>query len=312
MTESHHFKSALQGIMLATTGWSFFAIGDAMCKHLTHEYHVMQVIFLNSLFGAIIMAAWVCWSYGPKAFLTPRWRWHLARGCSVVCTTVFGLNALQRLPLADFYGIVFLAPMMTTIMSVLFFGDKIGWHRSCAIIAGFIGVLVLATPSFDSINSGIFYGAAAVIFVGLNAIIVRKIGKEPVLPLYALFPFIFNTVVSAPLALPHFELPHGVFDYSLFAALAPITALGFVFYALGFARTNQTALVAPFHYTQIFWGILFGWVFFSEIPGVRTIAGLMIIIASGLYMIWREYVLGPRVAKSLEPRATPQDGINTV
>lgn len=292
------FHQSLNAIGLACLGWFFFCACDVVTKSLVQGYSAAQLLATNAIIGLALTGAIVLARHGWRAFLTPNWRWYLFRGVTVIGSSFCVVNALGLIPLADFYGIIFLVPMITTLIAVIFLKEHIGPWRWGAIFAGFLGVLIIAGPSFSENSIGYLYALAAALFAGTNALVIRKIGHEPVVTLYAFFPLLANAVFFVPLlfATTGFEMPRTGVDWSLFILTAPLAYLGMILYSLGFSRARDTSLVAPFHYSQMLWGVLFGLLFFDEIPGLPTVLGAMIIIGAGLLVIWREHLHHHKIA----------------
>lgn len=286
------FRESLDAVLFASFGWFLFCVCDAMAKHLSGHYSAFEILALTGVSGLILSGAWILGQHGWAGFKTPKWNWYLLRGLSQSGSSYFVIKSLYLIPLADFYGIIFMTPMVMTLLAALFLKEKIGAYRIGAIAVGFIGVLIIAGPSFDSGNAGYLYALMGVGCASLSGIFVRKIGRDPVLARYAFYPFLVYTLIFVPMILfTGFEIPTDPVDLTLLAFFAPVSLLGLLGYSVGFARARDTALVAPFHYTQMIWGALFGFVFFGDIPALTTFAGAGLIILAGLLVIWREHAL---------------------
>lgn len=286
--DKDHLKEALIAILMCLAGWFSFALCDTLSKWLVQDYHISMVICLSSLPIAIFAGLAILWKDGPEGFKTPDLKWHLARSFLVVLTAIFVVSALRTVPLADYYGITFLAPFMAALLASFFLKEKIGIHRLIAIIAGFGGVLVIAQPQFATYSIGILYAVGAALSISVTAIVLRKIRQKQNILLFGFFPSVFNSVVHAPLTIKHFTMP-SAFDVLLFAALSVFILGGLLFISIGLRRAPAYAIVAPFQYTQIVYGITLGFLIFGDIPTQTTLTGIAIIVLSGLYLIWREY-----------------------
>lgn len=286
------FRQNIKAILIAMTGWFFFSVGDAITKILSFQYTTVQMIAIAATTGAILSGGMILTRYGPRGFLTPNWKLFAARGVLVVAVSYFAVKALSLISLSDFYGIVFMTPFLVTILSVLFLRERIGIHRITALILGFIGVLVLVGPQMDSAPYGLFMAFAGMVGGSIVTIIIRKIGREKVTLMFAFVPCLANSLVYLPLMLLTGVPPIGTDIYFPAMMLVGITTLiAFICFSLGFTRATETAVIAPFHYTQMVWGVLFGYLLFGDVPPLTTIIGSAIILGAGLYMLWREYVL---------------------
>ena len=128
------------------------------------------------------------------------------------------------------------------------------------------------------------------VFSGATIMTVRKIGHGVPIPLYGLYAYVFILIFSiAGLIITGDFRPIQTHDVPLLLIHGPVVVFAITFLSMGFAKAPQTAIVAPFNYTQIIWGVLFGWIFFQNFPTATTWAGLSLVIAAGLYSLWREY-----------------------
>lgn len=285
------FRQNIKAILIALTGWFFFSVTDAFTKTLTDEYGIAQLIGMGSFIGMMLSGGLIYARYGWRGFLTKNWKLFLLRGALVVVVSWMVVKALSLITLPDFYGIVFMTPFFVTILSVLFLKERIGVHRVIAMIAGFIGVLILAGPRLDSVPLGLLLAFGGMMGGSLVTIIIRKIGREPVTLLFAFVPCTANALIYVPLMLASgFHIPENPFDLWQPATLGITAFIGFICFSIGFTRATETAVVAPFHYCQMIWGILFGYLLFGDVPPATTVIGSLVILLAGLYMLWREYV----------------------
>lgn len=291
-TTHHHFRTNLSAIGAGILGWAFFSLVDTTAKWLSQDYAAAQIVFVSSAIGAVICGLWIVAKQGWRGFAPTEWKLYTARGVLMAINAYCIILALQHIALADFYGVVFLSPLIVTLLAMLILKERVGIHRIAAIIAGFIGVIVLAGPQFADNNIGLIMAFIATCLTSMGAIIVRKIGPGARAIHHAFFPFIAGTIIYAPMVIwgEPMRMPATALDITLFLALAPLSFLGFLFYASAFSRVSETAIVAPFHYTQMIWGVLLGYILFDQLPTTPTIAGSVIIACAGLYVIWREHI----------------------
>ncbi len=282
------FRKNLAAIGLCVFGWTAFSLTDTASKWLSQDYPVSEVIALVSIPTLLISALWIIAAHGMRGFITPHFKWHMVRGFCVAATAFCVVHSLALIPLADFYGINFLAPLLVSLLSHLLLKEKIGWHRLSAICIGFGGVIILAGPQFNTYNTGILYAFGCVLFVCANSLILRKMSGEKILPLFALYPALWNIALNAPLMIPGFKMPEAA-DLLLFLAVGPLLLAALMTCSMGISRASETAVVMPFNYIQMIWGVLFGYILFHDAPNATTMAGAAIIIGSGLYVIWREH-----------------------
>lgn len=278
----------MNAILIVCLGWLFFSLADTNSKFLVQYYPVNLVLFINGSLGALFCGAWLLIRDGWKGFHSEKWKWHILRGICVTGTAYTVVHSLYYLPLSDFYGISFLSPFIIAVLSHLLLKEAIGWHRMVAILIGFAGVLVLAQPQFETNNVGLVWALMVPIFVSLNALIVRKIGPNESMALFAFVPFLSLALFILIIGHGDFSIPAA--EHAIWFILSPLLVTGgLIGFALGFAKATESSAVVPFGYTQIFWGTLLGYLVFGDIPAPATIAGLTLIIGAGLYVLYREH-----------------------
>ncbi len=287
-TDTGHLREVTIAVLLCVVGWFVFAVCDSTSKWLIQTYSVSQVICIGSLPAALVSAVLIFFKSGMAGFKTADLKWHMARAISVVFTSIFVVSALRTLPLADFYGITFLSPFVTALMAAFFLKEEIGRHRMLAIICGFAGVLVIAQPQFATYSIGLVFAFGATMAISGTAIVLRCMRSKENVLLFALFPAAANSIVHAIPTAQSFIMP-SLFDCMAFGILAASILFGLLLIATGLRRAPTYAVVAPFQYTQIVWGIALGYLLFGDLPTATTLAGICVIVASGIYLIWREY-----------------------
>jgi drug/metabolite transporter (DMT)-like permease len=222
--------------------------------------------------------------------LSPNWKWLIARAVCIGIVSTSVVNAFKHAPIADVYGLTFSAPFIAVCMAYFLLRESVGWHRWLAVIVGFIGVIILVGPQYNSLSIGIMFAALAAIAIATGTIVIRKIGNAEYLPLFILYPFIGMAVINIPLSFQEFHIPEAEFLWK-FIFNTMFVLGGVLFTTFGIANAKSTASVAPFVYVQLIWGVIFGYFIFNDIPTLPTIAGLSLIVSAGLFMIYREQQL---------------------
>lgn len=259
---------------------------DLCAKWLLADYSLEQFVFLRSIFGLSIFLLSARWYGGLRSLKTQRWQWHFVR--TLLATgAMFGFfYGLTQMPLVNTLTIAFTAPLMVTAMSVPFLGEHVGWRRWVAVIVGFAGVLIVLRP-----GSGLFsLGAIAVIFAALCyaglAVTARKLADTESSFALAVYVVTGPLLVSAILVPGNYTPPTG--NGWIFFALAGLcSALAWVGIIGGYRRAPPVIL-APFEYTALVGAAVAGYWIWGEVPDRWVIAGGLVIIGSGLYIVHRE------------------------
>lgn len=269
--------------------WAGFIVSamDGIAKWAVGIFPVAQVIFLRSVCVLILMVPLVMRAGGLRALKVRRPGLQLLRAfCSVTSLFCF-FESLRLLPLATVIAISFGAPLFMTALSVPFLGEKVGVHRWAAVVVGLVGVIVIAAPSDAGLMSwGAALGIAASLFFATGLVVVRALAHvetDASLMFWQAIGFLVPTAFLAPLD----WLEPTAIDIGLIALMAVLITLGQ--YAMIWAfRAAPVGAVAPFQYVELVWATLIGFTIWRELPAANVWVGSAIVIASGLYVLWRE------------------------
>ncbi|MCU4651641.1 DMT family transporter [Roseibacterium sp. SDUM158016] len=279
-------NTGLRGILSALAAFGVFATHDVIIKYLGGSYSPFQIVFFSVLFG-FPMVTFLLMSDPERGNLRPVHPWWTGvRTAMVVVAAGTGFYAFSALPLAQVYAILFAAPLLITILSVPILGERVGIHRALAVVAGLGGVIVVLQPGTTELTAGHIAALVAAVCGAFASVIMRKIGREERSVVLILYPMMANCVVMG-LALPFVYQPMPGQDMLLLAVIAALAlaATHLLIYAY---RAAAAATVAPMQYSQIIWASAFGFFLFDEGLSMATLLGTAIIVASGLYIVFRE------------------------
>ncbi|MFN6952993.1 MAG: DMT family transporter [Albidovulum sp.] len=276
----------LRGAILALVAMGIFATHDAVVKSLGANYSPFQILFFGALFSfppvAVIMV-----KDSREASLRPRHlSWVLLRTVLTVVTGVSAFYAFATLPLAQVYVILFASPLLITILAIPLLGERVRVRRWAAVIVGLIGVIIVIRPGQAEFSLGHLAALTAAVCGATASVIVRKIGSDERSVVLLLFPMVGNFIVTG-LALPFVYHPMPVGDLGLMAVIAGLGLVASFLVILSY-RAGEAAIVAPMQYSQILWATGYGYLLFDEGLDGATVLGAGIIIASGLYIVFRE------------------------
>ena len=277
-----------RGILFALGSYASFATADALIKLHSERFSTFQIALIIACFALLPAVALAKGRGGVRAFLPRRWNLVIARAvltstCCVLAWTAFGL-----LPLAESYALLFMAPLLVTALSALVLGEAAGWRRWLSTLVGFAGVLIMLDPQFDNWNQGHLFAACAAVLGAGSFLILRKIGDAETSASILTTLLVALIVVSAVPALQYWVAPAtGEWIALVLAGLLFGSGQAGLVFA---TRDAPAALVAPFQYTQMAWAVAFGITIFGDHPSLNLLFGLAIVVASGLFSIWRETV----------------------
>jgi S-adenosylmethionine uptake transporter len=284
------------GILLFLTGVLFFAINDALGKWLVADYGVAQLMLLRTTGAAAVLALLIVRTR-PSLRLEGQWGLHLVRVACMTGDTFAFYFATRDLPLADVMTFYMAAPLIITALSVPFLGERVGLHRWSAILVGFAGVLVALRPTEAAISQSALVALFGATMFAFAITITRKLRDTHWLPLVS-WQFAGAGLVGAVLS-PLAWVTPGPTDLALMFLVGIVAMVCFICITKALALAPASVL-APFQYTSIVWAALLGWMIWGDEPTLPIAVGNAIIIASGLYVFYRERVKG-----ALPPRLEP-------
>lgn len=264
-----------------------FSVFNATAKWLVADYSPFQIMFFRGLFGLLPVALLLLHDGGGRTTITSRrLDLQLLRGATALMTNICFIIAYQSMPLADAVAIGYAAPIFVTILSVPMLSERVGVHRWSAVIVGFIGVLLVAQPGVGILDPAALIALAGTISYAVMIIITRALGRiDSTICTMAHSTLIYALACS--LALPFVWFTPSWPDLALFLGLGFVSGAGMFFFMQAY-RHGEAATIAPFDYTAMGWAILFGLLIWGDIPGSVTVAGIAVIMLSGLYITRRE------------------------
>ena len=265
-----------------------FSLMDAIVKW-SDAYPVGQVLFFRGFCGMI-----------PIFFLIPRERYfdfyktnrpllHFKRCLAGLIAIVAIFIALRKLPLATVVSISFAAPIFTTILSIFFLKEKVGLYRWLAVFVGFIGIIIISEPGFSSLN--LYYLYPIIFCLGLSyvAIAIRQLSStEPVWLIG--FYFSFSIMIISFFSFYQGWILPNLKDLFLLSMVGVLGGLANLWLTQSY-KLSEVTLVTPLKYLALVFGIVFGYLFWDEIPTIKTLMGASLVIVSSFIIFRREIYL---------------------
>ncbi|HCQ67358.1 MAG TPA: EamA/RhaT family transporter [Rhodobacteraceae bacterium] len=282
----------LSGPLFALLAFGIFATHDVIVKFLGAVYSPFQIIFFTTLFS-FPLVTFMLMRDATEGHLIPKHPgWIGLRTVSAIIAAGSAFYAFSALPLAQVYTIIFASPLLITLLAIPVLGEKVGIHRLGAVVVGLAGVVVVLRPGSADLGPGHFAAMATAVFGALASVIVRKVGRDERTVVIMLYPMAANFIVMGILlAFVYQPMP-----VEHLGATAVISLLGFGggLLLISAYRNGDAAIVAPMQYSQIIWATGYGYLLFDERVDRATLIGAGIIIASGVYIVWREARLGSK------------------
>ena len=269
-----------------------FSIMDLIVKW-SDNYPVGQVLFFRGFCGLFPLFFLIPKEKYFNFYKTKRPSLHLKRCLSGLIAIVAIFIALRKLPLATVTSISFAAPIFTTILSIFLLNEKVGFYRWLAVLMGFIGILIISEPGFNSMN--IYYVYPIVFCLGLSyvAITIKQLSStEPVWLIS--FYFSLSIMIMSLFTITNGWIFPNIIDLALLSLLGILGGLANLWLTQSY-KLSDVSLVTPLKYLGLIFAIFFGYIFWSEIPTSKTLTGSALVITSSIIIFRREIYLKKQI-----------------
>ena len=282
--DTDNVGTAIVWILLGVSG----GLGlDLVAKELLRSYSLQEFVFMRSAIGVVIFLLLAPQFFGGyKRLRTSRWHWHLLRSVLAIGAMYGFFYGLTKMPLVNALALGFTAPLMVTALSAIFLGDDVGWHRWGAVVAGFIGTLIILRPGTGEIGWAAICVLIAAFCYACQAITARHLSTESLLSLTVYVVVGPLLLATALLNEDNWIMPD-VKGWVLMVGAGICSVVAWIGFINGYQRSSP-AILAPFEYAALIGGAVAGYLIWGEVPDFWVIVGASIIIASGLYVVYRE------------------------
>ncbi|MCG8619794.1 MAG: DMT family transporter [Desulfobacterales bacterium] len=302
-------KAPVKGIIYLIGGIFIFSLQDAIIKHLCGDYPLFEIMFCRSLAAIIPCLVLIHFDVGLGRLKSRRPLLLIGRGLLFFCCYILYYLGIAALPLAENIALFYTGPFFITMLSAALLRERVGLSRWAALAACFTGVLVMVNPSSGMATAAAVLPVLAALTYAFTTLATRKAaGTESasVMSLYVMVVFLIlaglqglvsrhlDIAVTGPPWIDFLLRPWimpSLPDLGWMLAQGVIATAGF--YGLSQAyRLAEASTVAPFEYSGLFPTILWGFLFWNEIPPLPTLCGILLILASGIYLLRQEAAAG--------------------
>ncbi len=305
-------SSNLKGIFFLILATFIISLQNIAIKWIGGDYSALEIVAVRSLIA--LPCILIFYRFEGKRGLpkTQHPRLELLRGFFLFLSYTAFMMGLAALPLAEIEAIRFSVPLVITLLSVVMLGEKVGLRRWLALLVGFIGVLLVVRPGSATFNLGSIFVLGTVLFYALTVILTRKLKNDDssatmsffsslvylaaaliLVPLPALIGDVPNAHPSIAFLIRPWSMPT-LMDLGVMAGLGLIWSGWMVFLSRAYSEA-QASVLAPFEYLSLPINILWGFLFWREIPTWITLAGAALTLFSGLYVLYQERKDRPEV-----------------
>jgi len=298
------FSDNTIGAFLMMASMAAYTMNDALMKTLAGTVPLFQVIFLRGCLTTVAVAV-IAWRMGAfSSRVSRRDSGAIAlRVVGEVAGTYFFLTALYHMPLANVTAILQSLPLALTLAAALVLGEPVGLKRILAVLAGFVGILMIVRPGTEGFNVYALYGLAAVACISVRDLATRRLSRETssMLVTFATSATVMTVFGLASLTGDWAPLSSG--DGLIIVGASVLIVAGYLT-SIMVVRVGEISFTAPFRYTAILWALALGWLVFGDWPKPIVLVGAGIVVASGVFTLYREARLGrqKRPVPVLRPR----------
>ena len=276
----------MKAIILNLSAWAVLPFMDTIAKYLSSEISFFQITWARYFFTVVWTLPFMFFFFKKNLKWSENPKLQILRGMTLLSANICFFYSISVISMAKALTLAFIAPLVTTALSPIILGEKVGIKRWSAVIVGFIGSLVVIRPGLIEFNIATFAALGTGFFYGVYLIITRKLHTvdNPLLTL--LITGVVGAIVSS-VFVPIVWVNLSQSQWLWLALMGIFACLGhlLLIYSLRYADASK---LAPFGYFEIITNIILGYYFFKDFPDVWTFAGLAIIISSGVYIFRRE------------------------
>ncbi len=281
--------SRLKGIGLYCLALMCFTALDTSAKWLGQSMSPLLAVWFRYIVSIVLVLAVLNPWTRPGVFRTNRPGLQLVRSLMLLLSTAFNFLALQHLQLAETISITFVTPLLIALLAGPLLGEWVGPRRLIAIGVGFAGVLVVMRPGLGGLHPAVLYVLAGVVAYACYNLLTRLLAAHDSSETTMVYSGLVGAVVMS-FAVPFvWTTPEGALSWTLILVMGVAGSVGH-WLVIGAHRLAPASTLAPFMYSQLIWMVLAGLLVFNQLPDRFTVAGGLIVVASGLYLLHRERV----------------------
>jgi drug/metabolite transporter (DMT)-like permease len=300
-----------RGIALKIASTFVFTLMLVCVKAVADRVPAGEIVFARSFFALIPIIAVLIWQGQLAGSLRTERPWiHVSRGAVGLISMALNFVALSFLPLPEAMMIGYAAPLMIVVLAAVILNERVRIYRWSAVAIGFLGIVIILWPRLTLLRGGLAHDAALVgALVALvsafcsafAAIFIRSMTHTEPTGTIVLY-FALSSSVLSLVSLPFGWSVPGSIDAMLLIATGLLGGIGQILMTSAY-RNADAATIASFEYVSMLWGIGFGYIFFREVPAATVLLGGAIVIAAGIFIIFRERQLG--LQRKRQRKATP-------
>jgi len=280
--KNHH---ALKGIFWAVVSCFFSGIMVNMVKHVSHDLHTVQIIFIRNLFAFMMFLPIVAFK-GKDFFKTQRLGLHILRSSTGMLSMMIYFYGISIMNISVVTAISFTAPIFTAILAIFFFNDKPNIHQIFGFFMGLVGCLIVIHPGAEGYDPNSLIVLCSAVFWAFSGIIIKKLSQTEAPLKTTFYMTLIMTFMSAPLAFYHWNAPSAE-DYMWVLGIAFTS--NFLQYGIAKSLSHaDLSVLLPFDFLRMFFSAGFAYIIFGERLDYYAAVGSIVIMCSAVYSVFNE------------------------
>ena len=276
----------MKAILLNLSAWTMLPIMDGIAKYLSSSLPVLQITWARYFFTVVIILPTMVLFFKKNLKLSEKPKLQIIRGVLLFFANILFFYSISQISLSKALTLAFIAPLIVTIFSPIFLNEKVGFNRWVAVMIGFFGCLIVIRPGLIDFNLATFAALGTGFMYGFYLIVTRKLSNvdNPLLTL------LFTGIVGAFLgsfAIPFYWVMPSSHQWIFLFLIGFFASIGHLLLILSLKLADASKL-APFGYFEILPNVIIGFYFFNNVPDIFHLAGLALIIGSGVYIFKKE------------------------
>jgi drug/metabolite transporter (DMT)-like permease len=276
-----------RGILCMIGGMACFVTNDALVKFASQSMPGAQLIFIRGALSVLLILAVAHMLRTPVRLPRGSRRWVTGRALVDALATMLYLGSLFHLPIGNAVAITLAAPLFMTLFAAFFLNEQVNASRWLAVVAGFMGVVLVVQPRADGFNYYALVCLLAALCHAARDLMTQRIHASVPSIVVTLTTALAVTVLAGGLTLLQQWQPFTLFEFGILA-LASVFLAGGYYLMVCAMRLGEISLVGPFRYTGILFALLLGYLVWGDVPNIMAWGGIALLVASGLYMLQSE------------------------
>ncbi|MBT8103791.1 MAG: DMT family transporter [Gammaproteobacteria bacterium] len=282
-SHSEHVRKAISWLMLGVVGGLLL---DLFAKELLQTYSLQQFILIRSLIAILLLLSIAPRFGGLQSLRTDEKAWHLLRTVLAIGAMFGFFYGLSQMPLVNALTLGYTAPLMMTALSALFLREPVGWRRWAAVSTGFVGTLIMLRPGSGAFSFAAFAVLVAAFCYACQAITARRLSSTESTLSLSFYVVVGPLIISLGLLDGNSWMMPDRIGWILLFGAGVSSVLAWIGLVNGY-RAASPALLAPFEYTALVGGAIAGYLIWDEKPDRWVVIGALIIVASGIFVVYR-------------------------